>query len=370
MLAALGTGAFASAAGPSQGASDGATTAARRLGKARRGFNLPGIGDTPLAEMRRIESQALAALHRLGFDSIRLPIEPALLRQDARQTSLFLAAIDLAVGQFLSAGFTVTLDMHPGPKSADLLRQHPDQGADMIVEAWRTLLPLCADQPADAVMLEMLNEPALPTDLWPKLRQTLVETIRRSTTAHTLVWGAANYQTVEETLADKGPKDDNAIVAVHYYYPMIFTHQAQTWSEGPLKAISGFPFPSSRNLDSVRGLRQRMQVKGHPDAVALIDKETETDWTPARVGKDMARLKDWSVKTGWPVTVNEFGVFRSGAKPSDRALWLKALRTGAEDGGFGWAHWEIDQGFGFMTDRNRPATVDPLMIDALLGRKP
>jgi endoglucanase len=370
MLAALGAGAFASAPWSAQARNMRSPVAARRLNKARRGFNLPGIGDTPMAEMRRIEPQALAALHRLGFDSIRLPIEPALLRQDASQTAVFLAALDLAIGQFLSAGFTVTLDMHPGPKSADLLRQHPDQGAELIAGAWRALLPLCADLPADEVMLEMLNEPALPADLWPKLRQTLVDTIRRKTTTHTLVWGAANYQTVEETLADKGPQDDNAIVAVHYYYPMIFTHQAQTWSDGPLKVISGFPFPSSRELGSIRNLRQRMQTQGQADAVALIDKEIQTDWTPARIGRDMARLKDWSVATGWPVTVNEFGVFRSGASPKDRALWLKSLRTRAEAGGFGWAHWEIDQGFGFMADRNRPATVDPLMIDALLGRKP
>jgi len=364
VLGALAAGALAGVAhaAPQLG------VAAKRLSRARHGFNLPGIGDTPLADMRRIEPQALKALRSLGFDSIRLPIEPALLTQERGQASVFLTSLALSVEQFLIAGFTVTLDMHPGPKSADLLRDRPDQGGVMITEAWRQLLPLCQDLPEESVMLELLNEPALPAALWPDLRRRLADLVRQKTTAHTLIWGAANYQTIEETLSDQGLKDDNAIAAVHYYYPMIFTHQDQDWADGPLKVIKGFPFPARSGSDAVRSLRNRMERQGQGDAVEMIDKETKTDWTPERIQTDMARLKAWAASTGWPIIVNEFGVYRSGARPEDRALWLKTLRVAAEAGGFGWAHWEIDQGFGFMQDRNRPQTIDPLMINALLGR--
>jgi endoglucanase len=368
MLGGLAACAFATAAhGQTTPASLRSATAAARLNTARRGFNLPGIGDTPVAEMRRIEPQALAALRKLGFDTIRLPVDPSLLIQDADQTALFRSALILSVEQILLAGFSLTLDMHPGGKSSDLLRRSPETGSRLIVDAWRALLPVCLDLPADLVMLEMLNEPALPSDQWLELRPKLVDLIRSRTDSHTLIWGAANYQTIEETIADQGPGDDNAIAAVHYYYPMIFTHQGQDWVEGPLKAIRGFPFPSRRDFPDIRNLRQRMMAQGHLDAAKMIDEETGIDWTPDRIDADMQRLQTWSAATGWPVIVNEFGVYRAGAREADRALWLKSLRSSAERCGFGWAHWEIDEGFGFMSDRNDPSSIQPRLIDALLG---
>jgi endoglucanase len=366
MLGALAAGALA----PRASASARPGGAAERLSQAGRGFNLPGIGDPAHIRQRRIEPQALAALRAGGFNAIRLPIEPALLTKGRSDTAFFLSALSLSLDDFLKAGFAVTLDMHPGPTTADLLRDHPDQGSALITEAWRQLLPLCAELPADKVMLELLNEPALPVRLWPDLRRTLAGLVREKTTSHTLVWGAANYQTMEETMADTGLVDDNAIAAVHYYYPMIFTHQGEDWSDGPLKSIRGFPFPARAGSEPVQELRRQMQRQGHSDAVALIDREAATDWTAERIRKDMARLKAWAGSTGWPVVVNEFGVYRSGARPQDRALWLKMLRTSAEACGFGWAHWEIDEGFGFMADRNDPATIEPLLRDALLGRQP
>ncbi len=368
MLGGLVTCAFATAAhGQVAPAPLRSATAAARVNTARRGFNLPGIGDTPVAKMRRIEPQALRALRKLGFDTIRLPVDPSLLTQDASQTAVFLSALTLSVEQILLAGFSLTLDMHPGGKSSQLLRKSPEIGSRLILDAWQALLPVCLDLPADAVMLEMLNEPALPSDRWRELRPKLVELIRSKTGSHTLIWGAANYQTIEETIADTGPEDDNAIAAVHYYYPMIFTHQGQDWSEGPLKVIRGFPFPSRGDLPEIRDLRQRMMAQGHLDAAKMIDEETRIEWTPSRIETDMQRLQKWSAASGWPVIVNEFGVYRAGAREADRALWLKSLRSSAEKCGFGWAHWEIDEGFGFMSDRNDPLSIEPRLIDALLG---
>jgi endoglucanase len=339
------------------------------LRRPQRGFNLPGVGDTSPGEAQAIEPRALSALRALGFDTIRLPVEPALLCADEAQSSLFLSGLDVAIEQLLLADFTVTLDMHPGPQSADLLRDHPNQGGDLVMRAWQKLLGLRSGWPGDSVALELLNEPALPSALWPDLRGRLAALIRGSGSSHTLVWGAANYQTIEETIADQGPEDDDAIVAVHYYYPMIFTHQGQDWVDGPLEAIQGFTFPSSASSPAVRVLKQHMEAQGRTDAVELIDKETEFEWAAARIAADMARLKDWALRIGRPVVINEFGVYRKGARVHDRAAWLKAVRASAENNGFGWAHWELDQGFGFMTDRTDPRSIEPEILEALLGRR-
>lgn len=336
----------------------GREIARHRLRRFAQGYNLPGVTDVPHDEARMPDGELIAHLVRVGLSSIRLPVEPALLLSDSGQ----LGHVIGTVAQLVGAGATVTIDLHPSPTTDDLLRRDEAAGRDLVEAAWTLLAPRLASLPADRVMLELLNEPAFTSDSWQALRQRLVVRLRAATTDHTLVWGAAQNQTIEETLADPGPDDGNAIAAVHYYYPMAFTHQGQSWGDTPLAAIRGLPFPFAAADPEVKALRDELVRAGATDGIALLDAETRSPWNAERMASQFDDLARWAIRTGWPVTVNEFGVFNDHAPAASRMRWLAAARTAAQARGFGWMHWELDGGFGFTSSR---IDIDGIDIDAL-----
>lgn len=341
--------------------------AINRLNHFKRGFNLPGVADTSFDKSRLPSADVFAQLKGFGFEAVRLPIDPGQLLQNATDRAAFLRGLEKTVGMILASGLRLMLDMHPNGAISDILKNDHLLGGGMIESAWNELLMIADFCPPDLVMMEVLNEPQLPAAVWPVLRQRLVDLIRRKLNQHTLIWCAANYQTIEETVSDSGPDDDNAIAAVHFYYPMIFTHQGRNWTDDALSKITDYPFPSTKGMPGINQLRLRMQREGRADAVEMIDRETSVTWDPARIDEEFSKLKDWSRKTAWPVIINEFGVLRWSAPKADRALWLHTVRTAAENNGFGWTHWDMDQAFGFMTDRRDRNSFDGPIIQALTG---
>ena len=173
-----------------------------------RGFALPDW----LATQARVPATALLMeLRARGFESIRLPVDPAYV------TPSTLTGIVDVLTAVTGFGFNAILDLHPG---GDL---EPDQ----VIRAWDLLAPVLADTPPDTVYAELLNEPSLEPRAWRSLRDRLAGDIRRVAPLHTLIWGPARVQGIWELDATGPLADDNSIVAVHYYTPMGFTHQCE-----------------------------------------------------------------------------------------------------------------------------------------------
>ena len=84
--------------------------------------------------------------------------------------------------------------------------------------------------------------------------------------------------------------------------------------------------------------------------------------------REIAQAGSWSERQQRPVILNEFGVLRWKAAPTDRARWLRTVRSAAEDACVGWAHWDYADGFGFMRRTGDREVPDPISIDALLER--
>lgn len=349
--------------GAAKAATSGRSLARSRVANFARGYNLPGVTDVPEAEARMPDSGLISDLVQRGLMAIRLPVEPKLLLESSEHLAHVIATTALLLG----AGASVTIDMHPGVETDDILRADPAAGADLIEAAWRLLAPRTVSLPADRVTLELLNEPALSTANWRALRVRLVDVIRNSTADHTLIWGAAEYQAIYETVDDPGIEDENAIAAVHFYDPMIFTHQGQSWGDSELAAIRGLPFPFAATDDTVKAMRASLKRDGAKASVATLDMETKSPWTKKRIDKEFARLNDWATANDWPVIVNEFGVFNDHAPVASRAEWLRVVRGAAEANGFGWAHWEFDGGFGFTSSRTDVAGLDDEILSALVG---
>jgi endoglucanase len=308
-----------------------------------RGFNLP---DWLATDPRAPSDTVLEKLRAIGFETIRLPLDPRIVTADfTRHVAGVLATVT-------TKGFNAILDLHPGG----------DFTAADAAAAWKVLAPVIADTSTANVYAELLNEPPMDAAAWASLRDDLAGIVRAAAPEHTLIWGPARVQGIWELANAKPLPDPNAIVAVHYYTPMGFTHQCENWDDSPLARIKNLPFPATRDTDQVTTLAASLDTGDR----AFLDGEFKRPWTIANIAADFAEAGAWAKGHGVPMMLGEFGVLNFCVDPASRGNWVRAVRQAAEANGLGWASWEADQGFGFIVDRTSPAGFDASMLEALL----
>ena len=362
VLAGIG----ALAAGAVTTRSSGATSTTPALARLARGFNIPdwleregGLAPAPVV---------LTGLRAAGFTAVRLPVNgDRFAFGDATSRATATNEVEAALSLLLDHDFAVMLDLHTSPELSSLIESDPAAGADAAVAAWEQLAPIATGYGTDQVFPELLNEPPLERRNWVKLRDRLAKAVRHACPDHTTIWGAARVQGIWETLEQPALDDANAIAAVHYYWPMGFTHQCQNWSESPLERLAWLPFPAERDDPAVEARRALLEADDDREALAVLDEEFSSPWGREQIERDFADLARWSEATGTPAIVNEFGVLNFCVDPKSRATWTRAVRETAEAHGFGWTHWDLDQGFGFLASRLQAAGFDDAMLEALLA---
>ena len=326
-----------------------------------RGVNIPDWfdrdGGTGPAQV------VLEKLRGIGVETIRLPIDGDLVLSG----DTALRNIREGIAMLVATGFSVLADLHPSTKLHTLLRNGVKAGGERVVEAWMALRAVIADLPADRVYPELLNEPPMHPAAWLALRDRLAETVRTACPHHTIVWGPAPDQGIWQLDSMPPLADDRQIAAVHFYAPMAFTHQCQSWGRSPFSSVSGLPFPARRTMPALQARIAVLRANGDEEAALLVEEQLATDWTAAAIRAEFDRAARWSAASGCPVMLNEFGVLDFCVDATSRAAWVRAVRMVAEACGIGWTYWELDQGFGFIDSRLSTEGFDAAMIEALFG---
>ncbi|WP_267552649.1 glycoside hydrolase family 5 protein [Rhizobium rhizogenes] len=327
-----------------------------------RGFNLPGWLDS--SDGIAPSDAVLEELRRLGFETIRLPINGDLI---STGDAAALRRIRDGVTALVRHGFAVIVDMHPSESLHAALRLDFDAGAARVAQAWTALRTVVADLPPASVYPELLNEPPMESEAWLGLRDRLAEIVRSGCPLHTLMWGPSPSQGIWEIGETPPLADDNQIAAVHFYAPTAFTHQCETWDSSPLARISNLPFPATKETPSVVERINALRTAGDEQAAALIEEQLSTPWTDAAIAAEFAGLKHWSETYDCPVIMNEFGVLNFCVDAESRTSWVRSVRRAAEANQVGWVYWELDQGFGFIKNRGSTEGFDTSMIAAMFG---
>src|SRR5712692_2922088 len=342
--------------------------ASERLAILARGFNLTGwmSGETP----RRPDQLVLASLRARGFAHIRLPVTAErLLTVFSSHDDVVrqLTELDAAVETLIGVGYGVSLDLHPGDRFGRLHVSDPRRGFELLETLWRLLARRYAGRSPDRLFFEVLNEPTIAAAVRNEQGPRLVETIRRAAPNHTIIYGPANYQQIG-ALVDLQPLNDrNIVYAVHFYEPMIFTHQGLDWSNDPLRFLHGVPFPAHLTDPAVLKLIDSLVRSGRDESAVLLRSQLRASWTEDRIAGIVARAGNWAERHRRPVILNEFGVLGWKAAPADRARWIAAVRRAAEAHCIGWTHWDYADGFGFVRRVGNREIPDEEIIDALLG---
>lgn len=367
----------------------------------RRGINIgdylayPQSPEWPIFRGNRatVTDAELDRLAALGFDFIRLPVEPGpmidrapaeIAELEARLTTFVRRAQARGLG-VLVAGFA----RHETPrwKAADIVARADSPELVRYTAFLRRLATLLGPFESGRIALELMNEPqpvCRRTDGpdWTEIQRKLHAAVRAEAPRLALVVTPGCWSKLEGLPhLDMSPFDTRTLVDVHYYEPFKFTHQAATWTLPELRYMAGVSFPA-RSTDKGRATdasaRLFLARKGEGGALGLaptlkfIDAYVRENADEASVARDIAAIGRWADRQKVDrrrVIVGEFGALRlppEAGVPDDgsRARWLAAVRRAAETERLGWALWSYHSIFGLLEDE-AAGRLDAGMVEAL-----
>lgn len=342
------------AAAPAQAAagcvyrSDSAASSALSL---KRGVNLSGWweGETYNA----LRPRDLEKIRALGFDFVRLPLNPYWFGLDDDEEAEKLAQLHCDLVSILNAGLAVIVDLHDTGGFKQNLVSHPDEALSVLGSAWKRGRPAFEGLPADRILLGLYNEPGIDPDEWWKIQGRLVAGLRRLYPANTFV-AAGGDRSGPWDLEDKQPYGDgNVIYDFHYYLPIYFTHHGGDWMD------------SSETGD--KSVKPPYPVTGSAgDDDPELKEYLRGGWNREGIASDIREVSAWQKRTHARIVCLEFGVYRRYVDDRSRYNWLRDMRELLEDAGIPWALWEYRGSFGLV---ELPRQFDSGMATAL-GLKP
>ncbi len=350
---------------------------------------------SPAGELTPAEAKRL---HALGFDFVRLTVEPGVFMAatgaDARQA---LDALTAGIDRLRAAGLSVIVDMHPNGRfqpgvpvpgnGAQALQRGASDPVAKRFEASAAALAGALDKRyggSRAVAFELLNEPSLPCGAvsWRAQQAALRRAVRAAAPRLTLVLTGTCWSNIDGLTALKASDyaDPNTLYTFHFYDEHRFTHQG-TDKGGPDSATSGLPYPwdarpraaVDADVDARLSLLPDGGVSERAAVKASVDKFYEKRFDRDAVERRMDQVAAWAKANDVApdrILMGEFGVNGSqgavmGANEADKLRWLSDVRTAAEARGFRWALWSYrgSSSDGFGLDSGLGA--DPMMLRAL-----
>lgn len=338
---------------------------AGRIAALSRGFNadgwLNGAQSTPPSV------PLLRELRQAGMTHVRLPV-PAerLMRRFAsrNEADRLLRELGRAVAQLTSLGYAVSVDLHPGDRFNRLHRDDPAAALREIKAAWADLAPVIRNS-SNRVFAELLNEPDVEAERWQSEVEELAGFVRQLLPDTTLIIGPVNWQRADSLPAFQPLPDSNIVYAIHFYDPMAFTHQGHWEPQDPLHDIKGLPYPIRADDPEVQALRRQLSADRSVAALEILERAIAASASPQGIEKWLEPADTWQRRFARPIIINEFGVLKSTAPRDSRLRWLSDVTAYARAHCWGWAHWELAQGFGLVdADTGKP---DPGVLRALLA---
>ena len=350
-------------------AQQGTSLAFRRADHLRRGINLSmwyaQSDDYSAARLAQFTTPAdFQLIKGLGFDHVRLSINPEPLTQEPQMGALrvdAMARLDETIRQLTAAGLNVVLDIHPEDSWKD--KQLKGGGVDQFLAFWTVFAGHYAGTDPEKVFFELMNEPMMDNYRWQAIEARAVARVRSVAPQHTIIATSSNYSPIDTLLAMEPVRDENVIYTFHEYNPFWFTHQGASWGTPAWVYLRGVPYPSTpENVNRVLGQE--------PDARARLELQRYgyDRWDAVRLGMEIAAMAEWGQRRGVPLYCGEFGVYRAFADAKSRTTWISDVRTALESKRIGWSMWDYQGSFGLVTKGSGGTVVDA-GVAAALGLK-
>jgi aryl-phospho-beta-D-glucosidase BglC (GH1 family) len=314
---------------------------------------------------RYTDAPDIALMAKLGFDHVRLSIDPVPLeRSPLNQDGFnpdFLARLDRAVDAMLSNGLAVQIDIHPEEDYKQRVKAG-NEGVERFAMLWRRLAAHYANRDPEKVFFEIMNEPEVNDPYrWSGIQAAAAAAIREAAPKNTIIATGPNWSGIADLLTQHPLPDANVIYNFHFYEPHEFTHQGASWGQPWWIYTHGIPYPAAESsMDDL--------IKQVPDAASryALEQYWLDHWDAHRIRLQIDAAAAWGKTYNVPLICNEFGAYRRVTDPASRMNWIRDVRAALEADNIGWTMWDYRGGFGVVFKQDgQPAKVDPLVVEAL-----
>ena len=323
----------------------------------------------------RFTISALQLIKANGFTYVRIPIGATILYDASNPSQLKtnnLLLVDAAINNCINAGLAVTINLHPGQNDTDSLLANNAAYADKIAAYWKAMAAYFKKYTADKFFFEVYNEPhaaaagltAQSFSWWQPVQEKMIAAIRHETTTHKIIVGGEGWNSIDGLKQLQVYTYSNLIYNFHFYDPFLFTHQGASWAGWPPAiAANNVPYPSNPTvvaplIAGTSNIELKNALQWYGDQRYNIDS----------LDKWIKRAYDWGNSNNVKIIVNEFGSYSPYAPRQSRLNWIQDVHTVFEKYKIGWAMWECDEGFGFISypsgNRNNPV-VDNQVLQSL-----
>jgi len=308
----------------------------RRLG---RGVNLPGVFDRGRGAVPDppLKPEYFKKIKDAGFQNVRLVIRWSSYAETDPPYRIdpdFMRKVHWAVERCLENGLAVVLDFHYYPlisfTGTQISTEDPARNRERFLALWQQIAEHYKNAPGE-VMFGLLNEPSrqnLGSEGWNKLVAETIPLMRRDNPNRTILVQTANgggFAAIEDLQLPAGER--NAIIEVHYYGPMKFTHQQASWSSARIyKDISW----------------------------------TATGEEKKEIAGDFAKVVAWAKRNNRPLYLGEFGAYQAAEMPS-RARWTSFLARTAVQNAMSFAYWGFWRCGFDLFDAKTESWTEPLL---------
>jgi licheninase len=238
----------------------------------------------------------------------------------------------------------------------------------MMAETWKHVAAHYAENPREDLFFELLNEPDMSDGKvtaaqWTVAAQAMIDSIRSVDKKHTILFGDAQWYSIN-LLTKRTPfTDDNIVYVIHTYEPFVFTHQGGSWTD--YATIKGIPFPYDpakwSTISSDFGV-----TKGSQISVKNAVKNYYKNGSKEAIMAEILKAKKWAATNNVPVIINEFGALNLRSSAESRLNYLTAMREICDTLQIPWTHWGYTGNFSlFEGDLKGTKLIDG--IDKALG---
>lgn len=316
-----------------------------------------------------ITHQDLNSISSLGFQHVRLPIDPILLFNENDPTTLnshYLDHLDRALNLIFENDLAVVVNLHTNEYIKEKLATD-DSFVEKFSLFWGSLAKHLSSYSSDQVFLEIINEPAFnwfypqnPLARWEQVQNQLIESIRLNAPDHTIIATSHDWSTIDSLVQLTPVADRNVVYNFHFYEPMVFTHQGADWIHENLAHITNLPYGVSD--DECELLLPEI---GNQKAVDLVYGYCQEEWNRDKIKARIGTVAAWANQHQVRVTANEFGANRFWVRPEDRMAWIHDVRSVLEEYDMGWTMWDYSGTFALAPRTDGIRTINPELVAAL-----
>ncbi len=334
----------------------------------QRGVNLTGWFQ--FGEFQEARFSEIQLLRDSGIDFIRLPIQPTLLYDQKSTTWALLKRVLLEARR---VKMRVIVDFHSALNTQREILTGDQRFLELLGSMGTFLLPFL-----DVALLEPMNEPISPTaDTcdpafdWDSWQKKFYQAARATNKDITLVLTGACWGGIDGLLKSQPIADKNIMYSVHYYDPMMFSHQGASWTGAESRFLKNIPYPPTpANVAAITPsvLNQMPTAALKNQMRDMLSAYGKSGFEFATIANRLAIAQAWATKNNAKLLLGEFGALIDEAPPQDRVRYVNDVRNAAERLGIAYAMWDFNPNGGFGPYRN--GQPEKGMFEAMGARAP